>query len=258
MNRKNTPPAIPNGSFEKRHSEKDKNAYELTEQAFDAASISTLDKLEAFPRFATKRSVARFLVKHELFKRILGINGSIVECGVFNGAGLFTWAQLSNIHEPSNHTRKIIGFDTFSGFPGVVASKDNTGVLQSKKGDLKGSTYDQISLSIEKCNAERYLSHIPNIQLVEGDFMETSSAFLEKNQHTLVSLLYLDFDLYAPTRKALEVFIPRMPKGAIIAFDELNCESFPGETLAMLEMLEIGTHRLERSPIDPWISFVQL
>jgi len=56
----------------------------------------------------------------------------------------------------------------------------------------------------------------------------------------------------------LEVFLPRMPKGSIIAFDELNCESFPGETLAMLEVLNIGSHRLERSPIDPWISFVQL
>jgi len=88
--------------------------------------------------------------------------------------------------------------------------------------------------------------------------METSTAYLNKNQHTLVSLLYLDFDLYEPTKKALEVFLPRMPQGSIIAFDELNCESFPGETLAMLEMLDIGTHKLERSHIDPWISFVQL
>lgn len=258
MSSKNIPSTIPNGTFEKRHSEKDKNSYELTEQAFDAASISTIDKLEAFTRFATKRSVARFLVKHELFKRILNVNGNIVECGVFNGAGLFTWAQLSNIYEPTNHTRKIIGFDTFAGFPSVVESKDNTGVLQSKKGDLMGSTYDQIMMSVDKYNAERHLSHIANIHLAKGDFMETSTAFLEKNQQTLVSLLYLDFDLYEPTKKALEVFLPRMPKGAIVAFDELNCESFPGETLAMLEMLNIGSHRLERSPIDPWISFIQL
>lgn len=258
MSSNNAKPAIPNGTFEKRHSDKDRSAYELTEQAFNAASIPTIDKLEAFARFSTKRSLARFLVKHELFKRILDVNGSIIECGVFNGAGLFTWAQLSNIYEPTNHARKIIGFDTFAGFPSVDESKDNTGVLQSKKGDLKGSTYDQLMMSVEKYNAERHLSHIGNVRLVSGDFMETSTEYLEKNQHTLVSLLYLDFDLYEPTKKALEVFLPRMPKGSIIAFDELNCESFPGETLAMLEMLSIGTCRLERSPIDPWISFIQL
>jgi hypothetical protein len=258
MSSKIATPAIPKGTFEKRHSGKDINSYELTEQAFNNASIPVIDKLESFARFSTKRSLARFLVKHEIFKRILNVNGNIVECGVFNGAGLFTWAQLSNIYEPSNHTRKIIGFDTFSGFPDVAESKDNTGVLHSKKGDLKGSTYDQIMMSVEKYNAERHLSHIPNVHLVSGDFMETSTAYLEKNKHTLVALLYLDFDLYEPTKKALEVFLPRMPKGSIVAFDELNCESFPGETLAMLEMLNIGSHSLERSPIDPWISFVQL
>lgn len=249
---------VPGGIFEKRHSEKDRSSYELTEQAFNAASIPTIDKLEAFARFSTKRSLARFLVKHEIFKRILNVNGSIVECGVFNGAGLFTWAQLSNIYEPTNHTRKIIGFDTFAGFPSIAEEKDNTGVLQSKRGDLKGSTYDEILMSVEKYNTERHLSHIRNIHLVCGDFMETSTAYLKNNQHALVSLLYLDFDLYEPTKKALEVFLPRMPKGSIIAFDELNCESFPGETSAMLEVLNIGSHCLERSPIDPWISFVQL
>jgi hypothetical protein len=258
MSSKIATPAIPKGTFEKRHSEKDRSSYELTEQAFNTASIPIIDRLEAFARFSTKRSLARFLVKHELFKRIINVNGNIIECGVFNGAGLFTWAQLSNIYEPNNHTRKIIGFDTFTGFPSVAESKDNTGVLQSKKGDLKGSTYDQILLSVEKYNTERHLSHIRNIHLVNGDFMETSTEYLEKNQHTLVSLLYLDFDLYEPTKKALKVFLPRMPKGSIIAFDELNCESFPGETLAMLEVLNIGSYRLERSPIDPWISFVQL
>ena len=250
--------AIPNGIFENRHSERDKASYRLAEEAFNISSIPTIDKLEAFTRFATKRSIARFLVKNEIFKRILNVNGSIVECGVFNGSGLFTWAQLSNIYEPSNHSRKIIGFDTFTGFPSVLESIDNAGVLQSKQGDLSGSAYDQVTLSINKSNAERHLSHIPNIQLVAGDFMETSTVFLEKNQHILVSLLYLDFDLYEPTKKALEVFMPRMPKGAIIAFDELNCESFPGETLAVLETLDIKACKLERSPIDSWISFIQL
>lgn len=249
--------ATPKGVYEKRHSEKDLQSYSLAEQAFISDPLPVLDKLEAFPRFATKRSLARFLVKHEIFKRVLGINGSIVECGVFNGAGLFTWAQLSNIYEPSNHTRKIIGFDTFDGFPNVD-DKDNTGVLQSKVGDLRGAGYEHIARSVDKYNAERHLSHVANVQLVQGDFLETSTQYLEKNKHTLVALLYLDFDLYEPTKKALEVFLPRMPKGAIIAFDELNCESFPGETMSMLEMLDLKKTKLERSPLDPWISFIEL
>ena len=247
----------PNGIFSARHSNENKVSYSLAERSFLNSKINLLDKLESFPRFATKRSLARFLVKEKLFSQILNVAGSIVECGVFNGAGLFTWAQLSNIYEPVNYTRKIIGFDTFSGFPSV-SHDDNSGVQDSKVGDLRGSSIEELKISLEKYNSERHLSHIPNVELIQGNFLETAQEFLDRNQHTIISLLYLDFDLYEPTKFALEKFLPRMPKGSIIAFDELNCDSFPGETKAMNEVLGISSNNLKRFPIDPWISYIQL
>ena len=249
--------SIPNGAFSARHSEKDRYAYSLAEQAFDRSSISLLDKLESFPRFSTKRSIARFLAKQEIFQRILHINGVIIECGVLNGAGLFTWAQLSNIYEPINYNRKIIGFDTFAGFPGVSRA-DNTGALVSKAGDLKGSTLEEIQLSVKKHNNERHLSHIENIRLIKGDFNITADQYVENNQQTIISLLYLDFDLYEPTKKALEIFLPRMPRGAVVAFDEINCDSFPGETRALNEVIGINKHEIKRFPFEPWISYIVL
>lgn len=249
---------VPNGVFAGRHNEKDRSAYSLAEKAFLESRISLLDKLETFPRFATKRSIARFLAKQEIYKKVLNTTGIIVECGVFNGAGLFTWAQLANIFEPTNYTRKIVGFDTFEGFPEVNEAHDNSGVLVSKVGDLKGSSLDELKLSADKYNSERHLSHIENLKFVQGDFTQTAKAFLEENAHTIVSLLYLDFDLYEPTKHALEVFLPRMPKGSIVAFDEINCESFPGETKALDEVMGIGKHRIQRFPYDPWISYIEL
>jgi len=250
--------SIPNGAYEGRHSGKDSKAYELTEKAFLASNISLLDKLETFPRFATKRSLARFIAKQMLFEKILTINGIIIECGVFNGAGLFTWAQLSNIFEPTNYNRKIVGFDTFEGFPGVNTEADNTGVLVSREGDLKGSGLAEFDLSIDKYNHERHLSHIDMIKLIQGDFLKTAAGFLANNSHVIVSLLYLDFDLYEPTKMALELFLPRMPRGGMVAFDQINCDSFPGETKALQEVLGIDKHQINRFPIDPWISYIQL
>ena len=249
---------IPNGSFDGRHSIKDKNAYRLTEDAFLKSTIPLLDKLEAFPRFSTKRSLARFIAKHEIFKKILNTTGIIVECGVFNGAGLFTWAQLQNIYEPSNYTRKIVGFDTFEGFPDVNNDIDNAGALKSKAGDLHGSSLEEMNQSVEKYNNERHLSHISNVELVQGDFMETSNKYLDLNPHTVISLLYLDFDLYEPTKKALEIFLPRMPKGAIVVFDEINCNSFPGETKALDEIMGIKNYKINRFAFEPWISYIEL
>src|SRR3954467_6075416 len=78
-------PAAPSGISDDRHSTGDVLAYHLGREAFESSEVGVLDRLEAFPRFASKRSLARFLCRHELFKRVLDVNGVIVECGVFNG-----------------------------------------------------------------------------------------------------------------------------------------------------------------------------
>lgn len=248
---------IPCGSSEQRHSDKDRRSYQLVEEAFTLSPLRAFEKLEAFPRFASKRSVAKFLCKYEIYKKILKINGAIIECGVFNGAGLFSWAQFTNIFEPANYNRKIVGFDTFSGFPDITM-QDASHTDSHKVGDLQGDSLTNMWKSVEKNNHERYLSHIPNMELIQGDFMATGPEYIEKNNHLLVALLYLDFDLYDPTKKALEIFLPRMGKGAIICFDELNCASFPGETKAVLETLDIHNYVIKRFSTDPWLSYIEL
>lgn len=245
---------MPVGIDPTRHSATDRDAFELARRAFAASQIDLLDKLEAFPRFASKRNLARFLARHELFREVLDVNGAIVECGVFNGAGLFTWAQLSNIYEPVNYNRRIVGFDTFEGFPDVSEHDGE----RWQEGDVRGDSRENLELSIDKLNAERHLSHIPLIELVAGDFLETGPRYVEQNPHLLVSLLYLDFDLYEPTKAALEVFLPRMSKGALVCFDELNCASFPGETQAMLDVFDLTRYSVKRFPTEPWISYIEL
>jgi hypothetical protein len=61
---------------------------------------------------------AIFLCRQELFRKVVEVNGAVVECGVFNGAGLFTWAQLSNIYEPVNYNRKGHRVRHVRGVPG--------------------------------------------------------------------------------------------------------------------------------------------
>jgi hypothetical protein len=73
-----------------------------------------------------------------------------------------------------------------------------------------------------------------------------------------VSLLFLDFDLYQGTKVALENFVPRMPKGAIIAFDELDNPLWPGETLAMIEFCQRQKLQLRRLSFDPYIAYAAI
>jgi len=71
-------------------------------------------------------------------------------------------------------------------------------------------------------------------------------------------LVYLDVRVFEPTKVAIENFIPRMPKGSIIAFDELNSKNWPGETIAVLETIGIRNLRIERSIFDTMPSFAVL
>jgi len=215
----------------------------------------TIDKLRSFPRFVPAVEFTKLFAKYEIFKSVLNVNGSIVECGVHNGGGLFTWAILSSIFEPTNHTRKIFGFDTFEGFPELSSIDKVEQNEHAIKNGLASDSYEELQKGIQILDNWRPLGHIPKIQLIKGDFCETVSDFLHKNPHVVIAMLYLDFDIYKPTKIALEMLISRMPKGGVIVFDELNNELWPGETVAVHEVMGLNKLALKRFHFHPHISY---
>lgn len=231
---------------------------EELELAIARSSYSGTEKMMNFPLYTPRQDVARFLCKYEIFKRALDVHGSIVECGVFFGGGVLWWAQLSAILEPANHQRRVIGFDTFAGFPPLVEQDAGSESGEAHEGGLAIDSYAEIERAAALLDRNRPVGHIPKVELVRGDATETIPAYVEANPQLLVSLLYLDFDVYEPTKVALEYFLPRMPKGAVIAFDELNLRDWPGESVALLESLDVRTLRLERFPFGSTIAFAQI
>lgn len=213
-----------------------------------------------FTKYVRRHELARFMIQYELFKKVVHVKGSIVECGVYQGAGVMAWAKLSETLEPYNFLRKIYGFDTFEGFPSVSDADQGSDPQVAKVGHLKPDydTHAELTRCIAALEETRLLKHQEKVILVKGDAMQTIPAFLDANPQALVSLLYLDFDLYEPTLLALKSFLPRMPRGAVIAFDELNDPKWPGETRALLEALDINRHRLESLPFEPHISWITL
>ena len=107
-------------------------------------------------------------------------------------------------------------------------------------------------------DSTRFLGHVNKVELIRGDATKTIPEFVSDHPHVVVSLLFLDFDLYEPTKVALEHFLPRMPKGAVLAFDELNNPLWPGETLAMLEAHAERRLEIQRLDFDPYIGFAVL
>ncbi len=224
---------------------------------FDGCADSTEVKLENFPKYVRRQHLKRFLAHYEIFKRVLPVKGSVVECGVFRGFGVMAWAKLSAMLEPENFTRRIYGFDTFEGFPDV-SPLDQNPVADVQKQALRADSFDELQSLIGEFDRDRFLGHMDKVHLVRGNATESIPRFVEANPHLVVSLLFLDFDLFEPTKAAIEHFVPRMPKGSIIAFDELDNPMWPGETLALLKTMDINNLRLERLPWDPYIGFAEI
>ncbi len=222
-------------------------------------------KLDNFEKYVKRQVLARFLVRYELFRKIKNVKGSIIECGVHHGGGMFAWAKLSSALEPYALHRKIIGFDTFEGFP-KTNEKDAPHLGNVKNNELKAGgfkSHDNIFEELVECITEfddnRFLNQYEKIELIKGDALETIPNYVKENQHLLIALLFLDFDLYEPTKIALKYLLPRVPKGGIIAFDEINNQFWPGETIAMLEELNpLHNYAIRKFEFDPNIAYIQI
>jgi hypothetical protein len=226
-------------------------------QLFQRSGDSIEHKLETFPRYARRQHLKRFLAMYEVYKIMLPIKGSIIECGVFRGFGFMSWLKLGAILEPENLTRRVYGFDTFEGFP-TLSEVDKTSLTDTHVGDMQADSYDELCELISLHDQDRFLGHIPKGHLIRGDIARTAPQFIRDNPHLVVSMLFLDADLFEPTKAALEAFVPRMPRGALLVFDELDNPQWPGETLAALNTIGLNKLRLERLEWDPYISWARI
>jgi hypothetical protein len=196
---------------------------------------------------------------HDLYKQIVHVPGVVLELGVRWGQNMGLFSAFRGMYEPYNYTRRIIGFDTFFGFPEIsdqdaANQKDKTStkvgdysVTEGWKNKLEGILSHHESMSP--------LPHIKKWELVEGDATVTLPAYLNNHKEAVVALAYFDFDIYAPTKRCLESLLPRLTKGSILIFDELNCPEFPGETIAVQEVLGINRIELRRDPNNPYVSW---
>lgn len=208
------------------------------------------------PLYINRQSLSHVLYMEHLYRLILPVHGVIVELGVRWGRNLALWTALRGIHEPYNFNRRIIGFDTFNGFPSVH-QKDGTAQNAREGGFSVAAGYEHYLESLLAYQeSECPVSHVTKHELVKGDVTETLPLYLENNPHTVVALAYLDLDLYAPTKLALDALRPRLTKGSILAFDEVNVKSWPGETLALMESIGLGTFALRRVPWQPTTSYM--
>ncbi len=208
--------------------------------------------------FMKRQTLSRVLYMNDLYKMIVGKTGIICEFGVRFGPTMSLMTNFRGIYEPYNYLRRVVGFDTFEGFTEDLNEEERK--VGWEKGDhsVQPGYENFLSevLTLHEQNAP--INHKQKFELVKGDVCQTFEPWLEANPEAVIALAIFDMDVYHPTKFVLERILERMPKGGILAFDEINLPSFPGETQALRETLEIRNLRLRTNPNNPAQAWCEL
>lgn len=205
--------------------------------------------------FLKSKNLARILFLNHIYQKILDVQGVAFDFGTRWGQNMAVFCALRGIYEPFNRHRRIVGFDTFSGFPNVSV-KDGKSDLMKSGNVTVSKNYEQYLEKVMSAHEASYpLSHIKKYEIIKGDASLQVRKYLAKNPETIVSLAYFDFDIYKPTKDCLRAIKPHLVKGAVLAFDELNDHDSPGETLALREEFGLNSIQLKRHHYTSRVSY---
>jgi hypothetical protein len=216
-------------------------------ELFRDCPIPDADILSNLGLFLSSKNLSRILFMDFLYQQIIDVPGIVIEFGTRWGQNLANFIALRGIYEPFHRHRKVVGFDTFTGFPSI-SDKDNSLSPIIKEGELATTIdYEKYLESVLAYHEQdNPMSHVKKFELVAGDATVEIDKYLARYPETVIALAFFDFDIYEPTKKCLEAIRPHLVKGSVLGFDELNDRDSPGETIALNEVFGLGNVRLKR------------
>ena len=231
---------------------------ELIEKIMVDDRFSSGERLRNLPLFFRQKDLSHILFMNEIYQKIINVSGYIAEFGLMWGRNLNLFHAFRETYEPLNHTRHLIGFDTFNGFISTDQKDFGDGEPNMYKTGAYSGPQDHKELLDELLKSQTSISHLSHLtrhKLIEGDVMETFPRYLEDNKHAYFALVYFDLDLYKPTKELLGFLKTRMTKGSVLVFDEALNSEYPGETQAIAEVLGLGNISLRRTPFSGWKTY---
>jgi len=231
-------------------------AYRALVSLLESSPIPPGEILANLSLYLTRSTLSQILFMSHLYSMILNIHGVVIEFGNRWGRNLALLSSLRNIFEPHNYGRRIVGFDTFEGFPAVAPQDGADAVI--KAGALSVAPGYQAYLNEVLTTHERLAPRpeLRRFETVKGDIEKTLPSYLKQHPETIVALVYFDMDLYRPTKAALKTIVPFLTRGSVIGFDELCLHEFPGETTALREVFDLSKHTVVRSPYSNHQSYI--
>ncbi|GAA5051750.1 class I SAM-dependent methyltransferase [Nocardia callitridis] len=204
--------------------------------------------IDNLPVYLRRHQLADLLTMDALYRLLPELPGVIMEFGVLHGRHLAILSALRSLYEPYNCFRRIIGFDTFTGFPDLSDIDQVSPSAAVGRFAVPPREVDHLREVLAVHESGDAVSHVERTFVIQGDVRETVPRYLAENPETIIGMAFFDLDLYEPTRELLEAIRPHLAKGSILAFDELGHPRWPGVTAALRETFGLDRVVLRQLP----------
>jgi hypothetical protein len=236
----------PNLFLQKSRSSAEEESSLEIERLLNSHPMPTDQLISNFPLFMHPRDIARILFFNHIYSLVVEVPGIIIDFGTRWGTNMALFSSLRNIYDSINKQRIIVGFDTFKGFPNISAQDGNSSIMEIGRVSVPLGYEKYLNSILELHNRIEPLGHLKKFEICIGDASEEIQKYFTRQPQTIVSLAFFDMNLYKPTKDCLEAIKPRLVKGSVVAFDELNDPSCPGETQALQEVFGLNNIELLR------------
>jgi hypothetical protein len=180
----------------------------------------------------------KILARYELFRMVSEVPGDIVECGVFKGSGLYTWAKLLQLFKPNNEIR-LVGFDFFETDRAMQFQHQQDKDCLDEHAE-NWSPQDTLRKTCAQWGFNK-------LDLIAGNVVETTRKYVADNLGARISLLYIDVDNYEGALAILQNLYPLVCVGGIVALDEYALRTY-GESNAVDEYFKGQKIKLRSIP----------
>lgn len=208
--------------------------FEVTDPAF----FALYERVKPY----TMTSIERLYAMHKAVEHVArsGVEGAIVECGVWRG-GSMMMAALT-LAALGKTDRQLFLFDTFAGHPRPNPERDLKEHyefwLQRRRTD-RSSSWAEVTLEEVRGNLSSTGYPLDRVKFVKGIVQETIPAAAPE----AIALLRLDTDWYDSTAHEMRHLYPRLVAGGVLILDDYG--EMPGQKQAFDEFCERnGVHLL--------------
>jgi len=117
------------------------------------------------------------------------------------GQNMVLFESLRAIFEPYNYTRRVVGFDTFTGYASISDQDGNSQYVRDGAYSVSQDYESFLAKLLDYHQQENSMPHINRYDLVKGDAGKKIGDYLSDHPETIIALAYFDMQLYKPTKE---------------------------------------------------------